>query len=334
MPSAEAKAAAVAAMVEAEKNPAAEVVEEEGVIPLPDTSESTETAEVNETAEKKEPAKAEKEADEETEEEPGEDPEKPPPTAEEKRKELAAERLAKALKRDERSVQRELNAKQMEQEAARIVAEAKADRDEVAALKARLKDPTTRIAALTELGVTYEDHTRAYLNGSKRTPEDDIKELRESVEQDKQRLAKEREDIARERASQAMQAELVAAANVVDANPDKYPILYSEHTPSQIQEKFAEAWGFIRQENAKRLKRGEQEKFFSHEELASILENELKPEYDVKKARREKLNLTGSEVESASGKPAGKVITSDLSSGSSARILTKEERRAQAIKML
>lgn len=244
------------------------------------------------------------------------------------RKELAAERLARAMSRDERSVKRELEAKQALSEVQAMRAELEKERASITALRENLKNPETRIQTAQELGLSYEAYTKAYLNGSKRTAEDDVRDLQARLD----RVEQEKQEALKQSQTQSYQSAINEAAAYVEATPEKFPTLYGEHSTQEIRSRFHKAVQDLNQYNAGRRAKGQEPEIYSDEQIATFLEEEAKKEYDAKEARRSRVRGPGSSVDSAPGKSAGKVITSETANGSSQRALTREERRALALK--
>jgi hypothetical protein len=85
--------------------------------------------------------------------------------------------------------------------------------------------------------------------------------------------------------------------------------------------------------NAKRRQQGQEPKIYSDEQIATFLEEKAKEEYDAKEARRSRVRGPGQAASNtASGKSAGKVITSETANGSSQRAMTREEKRELILK--
>ena len=208
-------------------------------------------------------------------------------------------------------------------------AELEKERASLSIIRENLKNPETRIPTLEkEFGVSYLDYTKAYLSGGKRTAEDDVKELQARLD----RVEQEKAEALKQSQTQSYQSAINEATANVEAAPEKFPTLYSECSTQEIRGRFHNAVQELNQYNAKRRSQGQEPEIYTEEQIATFLEEQAKKEYDAKEARRSRVRGPGSESNTAPGKSAGKVITSETANGSSQRALTREERRELALK--
>lgn len=261
-------------------------------------------------------------------------PEKPeapvaPPTK-------TAERIARQVERDKRTMARELASKDMESKATALYEQNKKDREEIDELIRDLQDPTKRIQTLEKkFGVTYDAYTEAVLKGGKRTAEDIASAADKRVADLEARLAAKDDESRRTQYESAVARELAGAVAHVEAQAEKYPTLYAEYDTKQIEAGIRSTWSQVAAHNQQLAKQGKPPEIYSDEEVAQYLESEAKKLYDAKLSRRQRVSPQQSSGTNGASRPAGKVISSELSgTSSSGREETDEDRRERALKLL
>lgn len=209
--------------------------------------------------------------------------------------EKISSRLEMLIRREQQALARERIAKAAEQESARLRSELESERERISKFNSIKNNPKL---ALEELGLTYDELTKAILSDGELPPEVELKKIRGEIDNLKQSREEERKqaqaaEVAR---AEAMEAKAVSDFKVeinsyVKENPDRYELINFDERFDEVYELIDAHYARTLQESIRELESKGEDTSQAQGKVMKIAEAADKIEAYYEKREQEKRKL-------------------------------------------